>query len=155
VVCGDGVEKEKLQGAAADLSNVHFLSPSALRAAGELLSMADIHLLPQSAGARIWFFRPAVRDAGKRCAVIRGMPVRARKIDSVVSQCGLGRSPQDSGALAAAICKLADDPRVRLDLGPVRASYAESNFERRGDPTAGYLVNCDADMQRVADDAIA
>jgi colanic acid biosynthesis glycosyl transferase WcaI len=62
--------------------------------------------------------------------------------------------PQDSAALGAAICKLADDPRVRLDLGRCARAYAESNFEREA-ILRRIFGQLDAEVQRVADDAIA
>ena len=50
--------------------------------------------------------------------------------------------------------KLADDPRVRLDLGRCARAYAESNFEREA-ILRRIFGQLDADEQRVADDAIA
>jgi len=38
--------------------------------------------------------------------------------------------PQDSAALADAICKLADNVTIRLELGERARAYAEANFER-------------------------
>jgi colanic acid biosynthesis glycosyl transferase WcaI len=72
----------------------------------------------------------------------------------VVSQCGMVVPPQDSAALGAAICNLADDPRARLDMGRCARAYAESNFEREA-ILRRIFGQLDADVQRVADDAIA
>jgi colanic acid biosynthesis glycosyl transferase WcaI len=154
VVCGDGVMKPKLQVAAEDLPNVHFLPLQPFERLGELLSMADIHLLPQSAGAA-----DLVLPSKLSGMMASGRPVIAAcrsgtEIDAVVSQCGVVVPPQDAPALAAAICKLADDPRARLELGRSARAYAESNFEREA-ILRRMFGQLDADVQRVADDAIA
>jgi colanic acid biosynthesis glycosyl transferase WcaI len=154
VVCGDGVMKAELQGAAADLPNVHFLPLQPFERLGELLSMADIHLLPQSADAA-----DLVLPSKLSGMLASGRPVIAAcrsgtEIDAVVSQCGMVVPPQDPAALGDAICKLADDPRVRLDLGRSARAYAELNFEREA-ILRRIFGQLDADVPSVADDAIA
>jgi colanic acid biosynthesis glycosyl transferase WcaI len=52
------------------------------------------------------------------------------EIDAVVSKCGLVVPPEDSAALAAAICKLTDEPATRLALGKRARACAAANFER-------------------------
>ncbi|HMA00062.1 MAG TPA: glycosyltransferase WbuB [Steroidobacteraceae bacterium] len=154
VVCGDGIMKAELQEAAAGLSNVYFLPLQPFERLGELLAMADIHLLPQRADAA-----DLVLPSKLSGMLASGRPVIAAcrsgtEIDAVVSQCGMVVPPQDPAALGNAICKIADDPRVRLDLGRCARAYAESNFERET-ILRRIFGDLDADVQRVADDAIA
>ena len=154
VICGDGVMKPELQAAAHDLPNVHFLPLQPCERLGELLSMADIHLLPQNIGAA-----DLVLPSKLSGMLASGRPVIAAcrsgtAIDGVVSHCGMVVPPLDAVALAAAICKLADEPRRRLELGRCARAYAESNFEREA-ILGGVFGHLEADMQRVANDAIA
>jgi len=94
VICGDGVMKIELQSAAADLPNVHFLPLQPFERLGELLSMADIHLLPQSAGAA-----DLVLPSKLSGMLASGRPVIATcgsgtELNSVVSECGLWSRPR-------------------------------------------------------------
>jgi len=120
---------------------------------GELLCAADIHLLPQSPGAA-----DLVLPSKLSGMLASGRPVISTcrpgtELEAVVSKCGLVVAPQDSSALAAAICRLADDPEVRLDLGRRARVYAEANFER--DAILGRLFGSAEDVSRVANDALA
>jgi colanic acid biosynthesis glycosyl transferase WcaI len=130
VICGDGVMKSKLEAATALLPNVRLLPLQPFDHLGDLLCMADIHLLPQSAGAA-----DLVLPSKLSGMLASGRPVIATclagtELHGVVSQCGLVVPPKDCVALANAIGKLADDTAMRLELGRRARSYAESNFER-------------------------
>jgi colanic acid biosynthesis glycosyl transferase WcaI len=130
VICGDGVLKAQLQAETASLSNVRHLSLQPMERLGELLGTADIHLLPQRPGAA-----DLVMPSKLSGMLASGRPVIATcdpgtEIDAVVSKCGLVVPPEDSAALAAAICKLTDDPATRLALGQRARACAAANFER-------------------------
>jgi colanic acid biosynthesis glycosyl transferase WcaI len=154
VVCGDGVTKPKLQAAAEGLANIRFLPLQPFERLGELLCTADIHLLPQSPGAA-----DLVLPSKLSGMLASGRPVIATcragtELDAVVSKCGLVVPPQDSSALATAICKLANEPKTRLELGRRARAYAEANFER--DAILGRIFGpMESDVGNVADDAIA
>jgi colanic acid biosynthesis glycosyl transferase WcaI len=130
VICGDGVMKPQLQAAAAGLSNVRFLALQPFDRLGELLSTADIHLLPQSQGAA-----DLVLPSKLSGMLASGRPVVSTcrpgtELETVVSKCGVVVPPEDDAAFAAAICQLADNPALRLDLGRRARNFAETNFER-------------------------
>src|SRR5258708_6333361 len=130
VICGDGMMKAALETASAGLANVRLLPLQPPERLGELLCVADIHLLPQSLGAA-----DLVLPSKLSGMLASGRPVIATcragtELETVVSQCGIGVPPQDSAALAAAICRLADDTAMRLALGRPAPAYAEANFER-------------------------
>jgi colanic acid biosynthesis glycosyl transferase WcaI len=154
LVCGDGVMKPKLEEATASLPNVRFLPLQPLQRLGELLSTADMHLLPQSSGAA-----DLVLPSKLSGMLASGRPVIATchsgtELDAVVSKCGLVVRPQDTSGLADAICKLADEPMTRLELGRRARAYAEANFER--DAILGRIFgSAEGDLERVPDDAIA
>jgi colanic acid biosynthesis glycosyl transferase WcaI len=154
LVCGDGVMKPKLEAATAKLANVRFLPLQPLERLGELLSTADMHLLPQSSGAA-----DLVLPSKLSGMLASGRPVVATchagtELDTVVSKCGLVVRPQDVAALADAICKLVDEPALRLELGRRARAYAEANFER--DAILGRIFgSAESDVESVPDDAIA
>jgi len=130
LICGDGVMKPQLQKAAAGLVNVRFLPLQPFDRLGELLCTADIHLLPQSQGAA-----DLVLPSKLSGMLASGRPVVSTcrpgtELETVVSKCGVVVPPEDDAALAAAICKLADNPALRLELGRRARNFAETNFER-------------------------
>jgi colanic acid biosynthesis glycosyl transferase WcaI len=154
LVCGDGVMKPQLQAATTNSSNVHYLPLQPLERLGELLSTADVHLLPQSSDAA-----DLVLPSKLSGMLASGRPVIATchsgtELDAVVSKCGLVVEPQDAEALAAAICKLTDEPLARAELGRRARAYAEANFER--DAILGRIFGAAENaVERLADDAIA
>jgi colanic acid biosynthesis glycosyl transferase WcaI len=154
VVCGEGVMKPKLESAAKNLPNLRLLPLQPLQRLGELLCMADIHLLPQSPGAA-----DLVLPSKLSGMLASGRPVVAvcragTEIDSVVSQCGVVVNTQETSALAEAICRLADDPAERHDLGRRARAYAESNFERDSILNRTFTP-VDRELSGVVDDALA
>jgi colanic acid biosynthesis glycosyl transferase WcaI len=132
VVCGDGLMKPDLEASVSGLRlpNVRFLPLQPLERLPELLGMADIHLLPQSPDAA-----DLVLPSKLSGMLASGRPVIATsragtEISEIVAQCGLVVAPQDSAALARAISNLADDGKMRAELGRRAREFAESNFER-------------------------
>ena len=130
VVCGDGVMKSSLETAAAALPNLQILPLQPSGRLADLLSMADIHLLPQSPDAA-----DLVLPSKLSGMLSSGRPVIATcrsgtEISAIVSQCGIVVEPENGSQLAIAIVKLADDPESRFELGRRARSFAEANFER-------------------------
>lgn len=154
VVCGEGVMKPRLEAACEHLPNVHFLPLQPVERLGELLCAADVHLLTQSPGAA-----DLVLPSKLSGMLASGRPVVATclsgtEIESVVSKCGLVVAPQDVGGLAAALCRLSDEPALRSELGRRARMLAESQFER--DAVLGRIFGpLEADAGQVADDAWA
>jgi colanic acid biosynthesis glycosyl transferase WcaI len=129
VVSGDGVMKPALQQAAAELPNMRCMPLQPIERLGELLCLADIHLLPQNAEAT-----DLVLPSKLSGMLASGRPVitlsqGGTELHTVVSQCGLVVPPGDTDALAAAVVRLADDPSMRFELGRRARAYAESHFE--------------------------
>jgi colanic acid biosynthesis glycosyl transferase WcaI len=154
VVCGDGMVKPELETASADLPNVRLFPLQPVERLGELLCMADMHLLPQNLGAA-----DLVLPSKLSGMLASGRPVIATclagtELESVVSQCGIVVAPEDNAQLAAAICRLADDVATRLELGRRARTYAEANFER--DAILGRMFGAlEGDEARIPDDVIA
>jgi colanic acid biosynthesis glycosyl transferase WcaI len=154
VVCGDGVMKPAIEAATQELGNVRMLPLQPFERLGELLAVADIHLLPQSPGAA-----DLVLPSKLSGMLASGRPVIAScragtELETVVSKCGLVVAPQDGAALAEAIVKLSDDRTLRLEMGRRARAYAEINFER--DAILGRMFgSLEGDVASVANDAIA
>jgi colanic acid biosynthesis glycosyl transferase WcaI len=154
VICGDGMMKAELEAASAGLPNLRLLPLQPLESLGELLSMADIHLLPQNSGAA-----DLVLPSKLSGMLASGRPVIAQclsgtELESVVSQCGVVVPPEDPISLAAAVTQLADDIATRVEMGRRAREYAETNFER--DAILGRVFGAfDGEGASIPDDIVA
>lgn len=130
VICGDGVMKPQLEEQCKDLPNVRLLSLQPFERLGELLGLADVHLLPQSPQAE-----DLVLPSKLSGMLASGRPVIATcrpdtEIASVVKDCGVIVPPENAAALAEAIVSLADQPGERQRMGLCARQYAEENLAK-------------------------
>lgn len=138
IVCGDGIAKPQLEAACKGLSNVRFMPLQPFERLGQLLGLADIHLLPQSPEAA-----DLVLPSKLSGMLASGLPIIATcrqdtEVASVVSKCGLVVPPEDSFALATAIEQLVNNDAQRLHLGVQARIYSEQNLAR--DSVLGRLL---------------
>lgn len=145
VICGDGVMKPQLEEATRGLPNVRLLPLQPKERLGDLLGMADLHLLPQD---------PDVADLvmpSKLTAMLSsGRPVvsNARphsEIAHVVGQCGRLCQPGDVDDMLAQVLALAQAPALRAELGQAARAYAERHLA--ADSVLAQFV---ADAQRIS-----
>jgi colanic acid biosynthesis glycosyl transferase WcaI len=131
VFCGNGAGRADLVQRCADLPNVTFLDLQPLERLGDLLGLADIHLLPQRADAA-----DLVMPSKLTGMLASGRPVVATahadtELGHVVQEhCGLVTPPEDAIAFAHAIRVLAADPVQRATLGVSARAYAEAYLDR-------------------------
>ena len=130
VICGEGPNRAELERLAAGLGNVqlHDLQPA--EKMGAMLTMADLHLLPQIAGAA-----DLVLPSKLTNMLASGRPVVATTeagtgLYSEVDGCGAITPPGDAAALAEAIAALADDPVRREKLGLMAAQRAAERWSK-------------------------
>lgn len=130
VICGEGPNRPALQAQSRGLPNVqlHDLQPAARM--GAMLTMADLHLLPQIAGAA-----DLVLPSKLTNMLASGRPVVATTepgtgLYSEVDGCGRCVAPADAAALARAIAELADDPAGRASLGKAAAERATERWQQ-------------------------
>mgnify|MGYP001765093479 CR=1 FL=1 len=130
VICGEGPNRANLEELAAGLDNVqlHDLQPA--ERMGAMLSMADLHLLPQIAGAA-----DLVLPSKLTNMLASGRPVVATTepgtgLYGEVEGCGSVTPPGDAQALAASIAALLDDPDRRARLGAAASDRARERWAR-------------------------
>lgn len=129
VICGNGPTRTRLAEQAAGLPNVRFEDLQPAERVGELLALADVHLLPQLAGAA-----DLVLPSKLANMLASGRPIIATAeagtgIAGEVADCGLVVSPGNAAALAAAIAELVDDPRRAGQLGRAGARRAGERWQ--------------------------
>jgi len=117
IVCGEGPNRARLQDLAAGLDNISFHDLQPAGRVGELLALADVHLLPQIAGAA-----DLVLPSKLANMLFSGRPVVATALPGTglhaeVEGCGIATPPGDAPAFAAAIAALVGDPARAAALG--------------------------------------
>lgn len=122
--CGDGAFRPQLERLLEGSLNVTLLPLQPVERLNELLNAANIHLLPQRAGAA-----DLVMPSKLTGMLASGRPVIATvpsgsQVAQAVEQCGIVVPPGDERALHDAVQRLADDPRLCSTLGAMGRSYA-------------------------------
>jgi colanic acid biosynthesis glycosyl transferase WcaI len=130
VICGDGALKEELEARTRDLPNVRLLPLQPFERLGDLLTTANIHLLPQSSNAA-----DLVLPSKLTGMLASGRPVVATcapdtELASVVSLCGMITAPGNPEHLANVVVNLADNRQLMKELGARARAWAEEHLER-------------------------
>lgn len=130
IFCGNGSGKNDLVVACADLCNVTFLDLQQTGKLCELLNMADIHLLPQLAGAA-----DLVMPSKMTGMLASGRPIVATahtgtEIAGIVQDCGIVVEPGDGCAVAQAIQLLSKDSDLRSKYGQIARKFAVRYLSR-------------------------
>lgn len=130
VFCGTGSGRAELEARCIDSSNVQFIDLQPMERLGELLGLADIHLLPQRANAA-----DLVMPSKLTGMLSSGRPVIASarpdtELGMIAAQYGMSVPPEDAVALADAIEWLAAQPELRAQLGAAARLHAETRIDR-------------------------
>ena len=128
IICGDGVMKAQLKKSSSALSNVKFMPLQPFDRLGQLLGLADIHLLPQNPEATDLVLPSKLSGMLASGKAIIATCNQNTEIASVVNQCGIVVQPDDALALADAIELLLDNEQMRLNLGKAARIYCENNL---------------------------
>nr|WP_315203230.1 glycosyltransferase WbuB [uncultured Albidiferax sp.] len=131
VLCGNGAGRADLVARCQGLANVLFLDLQPMERLGDLLGLADIHLLPQRADAADLVMPSKLTGmlASGRAVVATAHP--HTELGRVVAQhCGVVVPPEDAAALAQAIRTLAADAPRRAQLGTSARAYALAELDR-------------------------
>jgi len=128
-VAGEGPARARLAAAAASLPNLEMLPLQPTERLGDLLTAADLHLLPERPEAA-----DLVMPSKLGGMLASGRPVVAAvrsdgAVASAIAGAGLLVRPGDAEALAGAILKLAADPTLRAALGAEARRLAERDWD--------------------------
>lgn len=130
VFCGNGAGRAELEMRCEGLAQVRFMDLQPLERLGELLTMADIHLLPQRADAA-----DLVMPSKLTGMLASGRPVVATahlgtELSNVLEARGLVVPPEDAQEFATGIRRLVEDESLRLKLGSEARRYAENYLDK-------------------------
>lgn len=130
VLCGQGPMRGDLEAACTKRNNVRFLDLQPSERLPELLATADIHILPQRVEAADLVLPSKLTGmlASGRPVIAMADPGTGLAIE--VAGCGLVVSPGDGVAMASAIFQLANDERMRKELGVTARGRAEDRWRR-------------------------
>jgi colanic acid biosynthesis glycosyl transferase WcaI len=130
VLCGNGPLKAMLTRLANGLSNVHFIDLQPIERLSELLSTADIHLLPQKAQVSDLLLPSKLAGmlASGRPIVAMAHPETGIALETAGT--GLLIPPGDAKALGAAVIALAEDEALRVRFGNAARLRAKHNWDR-------------------------
>ncbi|HWQ45653.1 MAG TPA: WcaI family glycosyltransferase [Longilinea sp.] len=128
VICGEGPGKADLEKLANGIANIHFLPVQSADSLNELLNMADIHVLPQKAGAA-----DVVMPSKLLGMLASGKPVIAAcppgsALSTIVDQVGVVTPPEDADAFAKNIQRLVSDAALRVRKGEQGRKFVADNF---------------------------
>lgn len=128
--CGEGTYRPILMEKARDLTNITLLPVQPSERLNDLLNLADIHLLPQRAGAA-----DLVMPSKLTGMMASGRPVVATagpgtQLAQAVRGKGLVTPPGDRDAFASALLQLAVDRDLRLELGREARKCAVADLNR-------------------------
>jgi colanic acid biosynthesis glycosyl transferase WcaI len=128
ILCGDGAERERLKAKYAGLGNVLWMALQPIDELNNLLNAADVHALPQLAGAADLVMPSKLTGmmASGRPTVASAWP--GTEVHSVVNGRGIVVPPGDAVSFAAAISTLADSPNQRRAFGSASREYAIANL---------------------------
>ena len=117
VICGDGPLRAQLMEASANLPNMRFFPLQPIEKLNDLMGLADIHLLPQIAGAADLMLPSKLTNI-----LASGRPVLATaepdtSLWAEVTGAGLLTTPGDSVAAEAGLETLLNDAELRSALG--------------------------------------
>ena len=124
LICGEGVERVELEHKARDLPNVRFINLLPVEKLNQLVNLADLHILPQRAGAA-----DTVMPSKLTTMLASGRPVLAcaapgTQLWKLVDQIGRVVPPEEAVALAEAIRELLGNPLELQRLGKLGREFA-------------------------------
>ncbi|HEY2980218.1 MAG TPA: glycosyltransferase WbuB [Anaerolineales bacterium] len=128
VFCGQGSARAELELLTSGMPNVRFLRLQPIETLNQLLNAADIHILPQRAGAA-----DLVMPSKLLGMLASGKPVIATadlgtEVGRVVREVGIAIPPDDLALLSRAILELAASPQTRARLGKEGRAYVTAHW---------------------------
>jgi colanic acid biosynthesis glycosyl transferase WcaI len=130
LLAGEGPSKTELADATAGMDNVRLLPLQPAERLNDWLNLADVHLLPQKAGAA-----DLVLPSKLLGILASGRPVVASspassELGQIADQAGMRVEPEDGEAFAAALRQLLGNGALRQRLGEAGRQLAERRYGR-------------------------
>lgn len=136
LMAGFGAAADVLKAKSADMPNVVWLPLQPFEQLNEFLNVADIHLLPQQAGAADLVMPSKLTGMLSSGRPIVATAEQGTEVQRVLQGIAEITPPGDAAAFAQAILTLAHNADLRQQYGQAGRAYAEQN------------LNVDAIMQR-------
>jgi colanic acid biosynthesis glycosyl transferase WcaI len=130
LLCGEGAARPSLEDLAKGLSNVRFLPLQPLERLNELLNLAAVHVLPQSAGAADLVMPSKLTGmlASGRPVIVTAPP--GTELANVMGPLGVMISPGQPETLAQAVLTLVSQPDLQDELGRRGRTYVEKMWAK-------------------------
>ncbi|MGB5135668.1 MAG: WcaI family glycosyltransferase [Prochlorococcaceae cyanobacterium] len=128
LLAGEGPSKAELAAATAGMAQVRILPLQPAERLNDWLNLADVHLLPQKAGAADLVLPSkllGILASGR--PVVAGSPAGS-ELGQVADQAGLRVEPEDPAGFAAAVRALVADGALRQRLGRQARRLVEQRF---------------------------
>lgn len=130
VFCGDGAYRAQLEEGVAGLENVSILPLQPVERLNELLNMADIHLLPQKAGAADLVMPSKLTGMLASARPVIATAASGTQVAAAIEGHGIAVEPGDLEALAEAVVTLAKDSELRLSMGEAARAFSVRELAR-------------------------
>ncbi len=130
IVCGEGPQLSALKTKAAGLSNIRFYPLQPIERLNELLGLASVHLLPQSAGAADLLLPSKLINmlASGRPVIATAEPGSA--LAEEIQSCGLICKPGKPDQFAQTIITLLDEPHQHAIMSAAARQRAIDVWEK-------------------------
>ena len=131
ILAGEGPHKASLVEMASGNPRVHFLGLQPNESFNELLATADLHLVPQRAGAADLVLPSKLGAMFASARPVIAMAERGTGLAAEVQGAGRLVPAGDVQSLAAAIVQLSEDPSLRERLGAEGRKHSIQHWDRR------------------------
>jgi colanic acid biosynthesis glycosyl transferase WcaI len=131
LLAGEGPSRADLAASTAGMANVKLLPLQPVERLNDWLNLADVHLVPQKAGAA-----DLVLPSKLLGILASGRPLVASspagsELGQLAELAGIRVEPEDGVAFAAALRRLLTDPSLRQQLGTQGRQLAEQRYGRQ------------------------
>ena len=128
-ICGDGPMKETLIALSKPYSAIRFFPLQPVEKLGALLAMADVHLLPQIAGAADLVLPSKLTNMLASGRPILATALHGTALANEVGDAGIIVPPGDAAAVATAIERLLENPAQAGVMGKNARARALANWD--------------------------
>jgi colanic acid biosynthesis glycosyl transferase WcaI len=128
LLAGEGPTKEALAQATAGLNQVRLLPLQPAARLNDWLNLADVHLLPQKAGATDLVLPSKLLGILASGRPLVASSAASSELGQLAERAGLRVEPEDPRAFAAAVRRLVSDPDLRETLGTQARQLALQSF---------------------------